>query len=223
MIAWILVSGRVVVTPEVERVRRARPPGLVVAADGGIVHAALLGVRPQLWVGDFDSSDPDDPRGAGIERRVFPRDKDELDAELALRAAAERGARDFVVWGAFGGRFDHTLALAGMAIDWCERGHDVLLHSGDESAVPVLGGRALALAVESGQTLSLLAFETLVDVAMTGVRWPLTRATVTPGTVRTMSNETTGARVELQAARGRGLVVLQHARGEGLRRAEAAD
>jgi thiamine pyrophosphokinase len=212
MIAWVLVSGRLVVTPEVERVRLARPPGLVIAADGGIVHAAPLGVHPQLWVGDFDSSDPDDPRGAGIERRVFPRDKDELDAELALRAAAERGARDFVVWGAFGGRFDHTLALASMAVDWCERGCDVLLHSGDESAVPVRGGRRLVLAVKPGQVLSLLAFETLVDVEFTGVRWPLAHATVTPGTVRTMSNEATGARVELQAAGGRGLVVVQHPR-----------
>jgi thiamine pyrophosphokinase len=210
MIAWVLVSGRLVVTPEIERVRRSHPPVLVIAADGGIAHAAALGVRPQLWLGDFDSSDPHDPRGQGIERRVYPRDKDELDAELALRAAAERGARGFVVWGAFGGRFDHTLALASMAVDWSERGYEVLLHSGDESALPLLGGRRIALDVQPGQVLSLLALETLTEVDLTGVRWPLARAIVTPGTVRTMSNEATAARVDVRAASGRGLVVLQH-------------
>ena len=210
MNAWILVSGRVVATAEIERVRAARPPAYVVAADGGIVHAQMLGVRPQLWIGDFDSSDPEDPRGAGIERRVFPRDKDELDAELAMRAASAHGARAFVLWGAFGGRFDHTLALCSMAVDWNERGSDVLLHSGDESALPVLGGQHLAFDVTPGQTLSLLALETLTGVEMTGVRWPLRAAHVTPGTVRTMSNEATGQRIELYAAGGRGLVVLQH-------------
>jgi thiamine pyrophosphokinase len=210
MIAWVLVSGRVTMTAEIERVRAAHPPAFVVAADGGIVHAPVLRVRPQLWIGDFDSSDPDDPRGAGIERRVFPRDKDELDAELAMRAAAAQGARAFVLWGAFGGRFDHTLALCSMAVDWTERGSDVLLHSGDESALPVLGGRSLTVAVQPGQTLSLLALEPLTGVEMSGVRWPLHTAHVTPGTVRTMSNQAVSEHVELYAATGRGLVVLQH-------------
>jgi thiamine pyrophosphokinase len=211
MIAWVLVSGRLVESPEIERVRVTHPPGWVVAADGGIAHAGPLGVRPRLWIGDFDSSDPKDPRGAGIERREFPRDKDELDAELAMRAAADAGATAFVVWGAFGGRFDHTLALCSMALDWKERGFDVLLHSGDESALPYLGGRTLDIAVQPGQILSLLALDTLTEVELSGVRWPLHHARVTPGTVRTMSNEATSARVRLAAAAGRGLVVLQHA------------
>lgn len=214
MIAWVLVSGRLVESPEIEHVRASHPPQWVVAADGGIAHAAALRVRPRLWIGDFDSSDPGDPRGAGIERREYPRDKDELDAELAMRAAADAGATAFVVWGAFGGRFDHTLALCSMALDWKERGFDVLLHSGDESALPFLGGGAgLEFAVQPGQILSLLALETLTEVELAGVRWPLVRAQVTPGTVRTMSNEATGTRVRLRASAGRGLVVLQHGHG----------
>lgn len=210
MIAWVLVGGRVVPHAEIARVRRLLPPELVVAADGGIVHSTVLGVRPDLWVGDFDSSDPHDPEWAGIERSEFPRDKDELDAELALHAALQRGARRFVVWGAFGGRFDHTLALAALAIEWTGRGTPVLLHSGDESAVAVLGGAALELAVEVGQTLSLLALNTFEDVHLDGVRWPLHGARITPGTVRTMSNIATAPRVRFRASQGAGLVVLQH-------------
>ena len=210
MMAWVLVGGRLVAHPEIARVRQLMPPALVVAADGGIAHAAMLGVRPDLWVGDFDSSDPHAPQWAGIERREFPCDKDELDSELALRLAFERGARRFVVWGAFGGRFDHTLALAALAIEWTARGTPVLLHSGDESAVPLLGGTPLDLAVEVGQTLSLLALNTFEDVHLDGVRWPLRGARITPGTVRTMSNLATANRVHLRAAEGAGLVVLQH-------------
>lgn len=212
MIAWVLVGGRVVAHAEIARVRRLLPPSLVVAADGGIGHAHVLGVRPHLWVGDFDSSDPHALEWAGIERIEFPRDKDELDAELALDAAFARGARHFVVWGAFGGRFDHTLALAAIAIERTARGTPVLLHSGDESAVPVLGGAPLDLQVELGQTLSLLALDTFEDVHLDGVRWPLRGARITPGNVRTMSNIATAHRVHLRVAQGAGLVVLQHSR-----------
>ncbi len=211
MTAWVLVGGRFVPSADVERVRREWPPSFIAAADGGIDHALPLGVRPHLWVGDFDSSDPADPRWQDIERVAYPCDKDELDAELALRAAHDRGARRFVLWGAFGGRFDHTLALATIAINWAERGNDMLLHSGDESAVPFLGGKPLELDVEPGQTISVLALATLESAYFEGVRWPLCGDTVTPGTVRTMSNEATSRRVRLTATRGRGLVVLQHA------------
>ncbi|MCD0177428.1 hypothetical protein IHN32_15915, partial [Deinococcus sp. 14RED07] len=84
MIAWILVGGRLVDAP---LLRTLPPPGVVVAADGGARHAALLGMqgagiqgpglRVDVWVGDFDSS-------AGVfvdaPREVHPAAKDETDA-----------------------------------------------------------------------------------------------------------------------------------------------
>ena len=48
--------------------------------------------------------------GFAIERS--PADKDASDTELALLAAAARGATDLVVLGAFGGRLDHALREA---------------------------------------------------------------------------------------------------------------
>jgi thiamine pyrophosphokinase len=71
--------------------------GLVIAADGGLRHAARLGLAPDLLVGDLDSVAPTDLDaypGLPVERH--PTDKDALDLELALDAAlraARRGRR----------------------------------------------------------------------------------------------------------------------------------
>ncbi|MBA2373424.1 MAG: thiamine diphosphokinase, partial [Chloroflexi bacterium] len=105
--------------------------GLVVAADGGARHAAALGLRLDLWVGDGDSVGDGALRelaGEGVAIERAPIDKDESDTELAIRAAIDRGADGVVILGAFGGRrLDHTLANVGLL------------------ALPSLAGRAAAL------------------------------------------------------------------------------
>jgi len=206
--AWILLGGRLTPNVALERTREHYPPGYVVAADGGVRHAALLGVRPDLWIGDFDSSSRTDYPELEVE--VHPRDKDLLDAELAIERALERGASTLVLWGALGGRFDHTLSLALIAVKYAARGLEVVLHSGDESAYPVLAGRDYALETASGETLSLLALEQMEGVNLSGVRWPLSGATLERGSGWGMSNVALAGTVDLSCARGSGLVVVQH-------------
>ena len=54
---------------------------LVIAADGGLVHTNALGITPQIVLGDFDSLGYT-PAGAN----VFPVEKDDTDAMLAVRS-----------------------------------------------------------------------------------------------------------------------------------------
>lgn len=83
------------------------PDDLVIAADGGLHNAALLGIQPDIVLGDMDSLDPADaPEGA----RVYPVRKNDTDAMLAVKAGIEAGCRDFLILGALGGRLDHTYA-----------------------------------------------------------------------------------------------------------------
>jgi len=86
---------------------------VVIAADAGALLAAPLGLSLDLIVGDGDSLGEEAlaafiEQGVAVERA--PIDKDSSDTELALVAAAVRGATDLVVVGAFGGRLDHALA-----------------------------------------------------------------------------------------------------------------
>ena len=202
MIAWILVGGRLEVTPALKGLPQ---PDLVVAADGGARHAAALGAEVDVWVGDFDSS-------AGLTldapREVHPTAKDETDAELAVRIARERGAAELVFVGAFGGRFDHTAALMLGGVRLARGGVRVTLSSGDEWAWPLLPGAPVNLDLPASLTLSVIACTGLRGLSLDGVRWPLSGADVPLGSGWTVSNETLGGAVSAQVDAGHALVTL---------------
>ena len=200
--AWILVGGRLTLTPALAALPR---PDLVIAADGGARHAARLGVQIGAWVGDFDSSDD---LSLDVTRTVYPRAKASTDAELAIDLARERGATDLVILGAFGGRFDHTFALALGAVRLAQEGLDVLLHSGDEWGRPLLPGQALTLSTVPGQTFSVLAASELRGLSIGGARWNLIGADVPLGSGLTVSNEAAGTRLTLTLRTGTALVTL---------------
>ena len=200
MIAWILVGGRLTLTPALQTLPR---PALVVAADGGARHAAGLGVEVDAWVGDFDSSD-----GVHLDapREVHPAAKNETDAELAVRVALGRGATELVFLGAFGGRFDHAAALLLGGIRLARDGLRVTLCSGDEWAWPLLPASPLSLTLPPGVTLSVVACVDLRGLTLGGVRWPLRGADVPLGSGWTVSNETNGEGVTAALQGGHALV-----------------
>ena len=78
----------------------------VIAADGGLAHVKKLGIIPDGILGDFDSLGyvPEDSV-------VFPVEKDDTDAMLAVRKGLELGYRTFYLYGSLDGpRLDHTVA-----------------------------------------------------------------------------------------------------------------
>lgn len=208
-LALVLAGGRLVVTPRV--LEAAAPADLVVAADGGAVHAAVLGRRPDVWVGDFDSSPPAlEAALAGVPRESHPRDKARVDTELALEAARDRGATGALVLGALGGRFDHALALLLVAARLGLEGFPVALDSGDEAVHLLAPGGPLRLPLEPGQVFSVLALGGPVGgLTVAGARWPLAGVEMPSGVGWGVSNEALGP-VALSLTAGVAAVVVQY-------------
>jgi thiamine pyrophosphokinase len=79
---------------------------LIIAADGGARHTETLGITPNIILGDFDSLGYA-PAGA----EIFPVEKDDTDAMLAIKKGLELGCREFVLYGSLDGpRLEHTVA-----------------------------------------------------------------------------------------------------------------
>lgn len=91
---------------------------LLIAVDGGLEYCERLGLEPDLMLGDFDSvreeqlvwlqqSEEKNPERV---IRLKP-EKDDTDTLAAIRLALKRGYRNFLLYGAMGGRrLEHTIA-----------------------------------------------------------------------------------------------------------------
>jgi thiamine pyrophosphokinase len=200
----ILLGGDLVHTPLLDaQVAGSR----VIAADVGIRHASMLGIMPELWVGDFDSV----PKGlenayAQVPREIFPAEKDKTDGELAIEMALKRGATALVLVGAFGGpRADHAFLHLAVAMKLAEGGIPVLLTGGAQEGHPLLPGKA-SFDYEDGTLFSIVGFTALSGLTLTGVKWPLHAVEVAFGSSRTISNEVKG-KLCAELKRGRAMLI----------------
>ena len=86
--------------------RQPEETDFILAADGGFTHLQRLGLAPHGIIGDFDSLGYI-PENA----QVFPVEKDDTDAMLAVRKGLQLGYKEFILYGALDGpRLDHTVA-----------------------------------------------------------------------------------------------------------------
>ncbi|MBB2749515.1 UNVERIFIED_ORG: thiamine pyrophosphokinase [Rhizobium aethiopicum] len=202
----ILLGGELSLT---ERLHRAVGGSRFIAADGGMRHAAALGVTPELWVGDFDST-PDDLEGAfpDVPKQPYPKAKAATDGEIAVSEAIARGARRLILAGALGGeRSDHALQHLLSAVSLAEEGFDVLLTSGKEEAVPLLAG-AIELDLPKDSLVSVLGFSELTGLCIDNARYPLADFHLPFGSSRTISNVAEG-KIRFSLRSGRAIVLAR--------------
>ncbi len=188
---------------------RGLAPGrgdILIAADGGFDSLHRLGIRPQIVLGDMDSITR---LPKGVARLRFPPKKDLTDMALALDFAKARGFGQFRLYGATGGRLDHSLAnlqtLAGLAREgFCgvivAPGITIYaLANGTLRFPPLKPGTVVSVFCQGGEALG---------VTLKGLKYPLTEARLDPFTPLGVSNEATGQPFYVSVGQGVLLVTI---------------
>ena len=181
----------------------------VIAADGGLQHTEKLGIVPNETIGDFDSLGYT-PQGAN----VFPVEKDDTDAMLAVRRGLELGYREFLLYGSLDGpRLDHTVA-----------NFQTLQYLADHGAYGYLVGSSyLATVVKDGflrfpagaeGTVSVFCLGADAEgVTLEGLYYPLENGLLTAGFPLGVSNHFTGKEAKIAVKNGSLLVLWDRKNG----------
>lgn len=200
--------------PQIVR-ERMRSSDLKIAADGGTRHFTVLGFKPDVIIGDFDSLPADlmsEMLSAEVEIIRHPARKDFTDLELALRYAVERGADTIDVFAAIGNRLDQSLANLLMLASPRFQDVNLRLFEGRQEIQVVRGGNQCELHGLPGETVSLIPLkDDAHGITTRGLEYPLTGETLRFGETRGISNVLLEPTAFVRLEEGLLLIDLLHA------------
>ena len=172
----------------------------VYAVDAGFAALEGIGRKPDVVLGDFDSLGYV-PKADLVEEH--PVHKDKSDLELSFDRAASEGFGQVYVYGAIGGRLDHTVANLQMASRFAEGGMQVAFIS-PECVIRILVGPAeyeLPL-LERGTVSVFSAVDCSYGVTEKGMEYPLRDAMLSNRTSLGLSNELVGKPASVSVGKG---------------------
>lgn len=180
---------------------KIRDNDFIICADGGLNHAHMMGIIPDIAIGDFDSSQKDDD----VKTYVYPTRKDFTDGELAVNYAVENGYDEIILIAMSGTRLDHTITDI-MLLTKCEGACLI----DDYNEVRIVR-TCLVLRGYKGKTLSIIpVFGNLEGITTKGLEYPLNGETLYFGESRGNSNVVIDDEFSISVKSGIGIVVINN-------------
>lgn len=177
--------------------------GTVIAADGGLRHLGQLALTADVIIGDFDSLGYV-PQNAN----VFPVEKDDTDAMLAVRKGLELGCDRFVLYGALEGpRLDHTVANFQTLQFLADRGAQGFLVGKDTVVTVIKNGSLVLPALQEGIVSVFCMGRDAVGVTIEGLQYPLENGMLSAGFPLGVSNHFVGQEAKISVEDGSLLVL----------------
>ena len=181
----------------------------IIAADGGLAHVKALGLTPQCILGDFDSLGYT-PESAN----VFPVEKDDTDAMLAVRRGLELGYQEFYLYGSLDGkRLDHTVANFQTLQFLSDHGAIGYLIGKDYIVTTVKNGRIRFSDRCTGIFSVFCMGADAQGVTIKGAKYEAQNVTLSAGFPLGVSNHFVGAPVEISVENGSLLVLWDTGNG----------
>jgi thiamine pyrophosphokinase len=181
----------------------------ILAADGGLLHTEKLGLTPNGILGDFDSLGYT-PVGS----TVFPVEKDDTDAMLAIKKGLELGYREFLLYGSLDGpRLDHTVANF-QALQYLADRNATGYLIGKDYIVTCVKDGSIRFGWEATGIVSVFCMGADAEgVTLTNLQYPLENGVLTAGFPLGVSNHFIGKPAEISVKKGSLLVLYDRQNG----------
>ena len=186
-----------------------RKDDYIIAADGGLRHTQKWNLTPDDILGDFDSLGYT-PEGAN----VFPVEKDDTDAMLAVRRGLSLGYDRFLLYGSIDGpRLDHTVANFQTLQFLADHGATGYLIGKDVICTVLKNGTLSFPAGKSGTVSVFCLGPDAHKVSIRGLYYPLSNGTLTAGFPLGVSNHFTEKPAEISVGDGSLLILRERPNG----------
>ncbi len=179
----------------------------IICADRGWQNARAHGIKPNVIVGDFDSSPM--PENSDADITVLPVVKDDTDTYYVARWLVENGFTDILLAGVIGGkRIEHTIANIQTLLFFAQNRVNATALT-KYSQIMVLCDGKISLPDMPGKFFSLFSLGDKAEgVSVKGAKYPLDRYTLTNFYPIGVSNEFIGETVDISVEKGSVLLVI---------------
>lgn len=197
-ICWIIGAG------ECKKLEFEKKDGdLIIAADGGCAYLEKAGIKPDIIIGDFDSLGSV-PEGDAV-IRLNPV-KDITDMNAAVDEGIKRGYTEFHLYGACGGRIDHTLANIQLVAQLSQKRIRAFIH--DEMIITAVSNGSLNFNSSCKGYISVFSHtDKCSGVYIKGLKYTLENAEIYNSFPLGVSNEFIGTESEIIIKNGTAIVI----------------
>ena len=185
-------------------IEEIRQESMIICADAGYLKAEKHGIKPDIIIGDFDSSDA--PMGNMV---IFAdKQKDDTDTMLAVKKGLESGCNEICIIGGFGGRFDHTFANLA-AIEYIKNHNSKGWMISDDTVLTIIKNEEFSFHADKGTIVSVFAWgEESKGVCLKGLKYPLFNANISTDFPIGVSNEVIQENVSVSVKKGFLLIII---------------
>lgn len=177
----------------------------VIAADGGYRYTEMLGVTPDIVVGDFDSlgEAPNFPNVIKLKP-----EKDETDLAEAIAIGISNGCNDFHIFGGVGGkRSDHTLANIQLLAHLSKQNLMCRLY-GENEIFTAITDSSMTFSAQMRGYISVFAHDNkCTGVNLKGLKYELDNYTLTNDVALGVSNEFMGTESSVSVKKGTLIII----------------
>ena len=184
-----------------------RDTDFVICADKGWLNAKKHGIKPDMIVGDFDSSPY--PENTDADITVLPVVKDDTDTFHIAKYVVENGFTDVLLLGLIGGkRIEHTIANIQTLVFFARNRINATAMDRYSSLMVIKDG-SITVPDMPDKFFSLFSMgEKAEGVSIKGAKYPLSDYTLTNSFPIGISNEFIGENVDITVKNGSILLIV---------------